>query len=430
MENHEETYVRSGAEDGVKQLITHQSQEVVGIMSYGLPREDEDHWRFSGELYDFSLEQSLSGEQALAIIKTIVDHYREAMTPPPADFFISREEMWKIQKVMNLPLEEIASAMNLTSTPDEKFMWQDANRTYYTYKITSRDSEKYYIGVSHVKTANATLEDCLNDGYMGSGGTSKKNKFNNWKKRHNNTLRKEILGIHKNRMSAFKDERDLIGDSWRDDPLCLNSRAGGETRPPHGETWEKKNCTEHGEAFHQGDKCASCAREKAVKSGHCEKHGESTFRGSKCERCIGESAIQENHCEIHGLVTFQGNKCSSCTTGAIVSEGYCEKHGLTAFRGEHCAKCVKLASQSLRKCPKHGLTKFTGDHCYTCTVQGSYSIDTCEKHGEVKFHGGKCILCRPSNVTLKECPTHGLSKHRGSSCYKCAAARRKPLKNN
>ena len=105
-------------------------------------------------------------------------------------------------------------------------LWLNPERTFYTYRITAEGSDKYYIGYSHAKHANATEEELLRDGYYGSGGDSEGNKFFNWRKRHR-TVRKEILGIFDRRSEALAHEEELVGNAWRDDPLCLNSVPGG-----------------------------------------------------------------------------------------------------------------------------------------------------------------------------------------------------------
>ena len=427
----DELTIREVREGGVRKLVAVRAGEILAALSYGPPRGEEYRWRFSGELYDFSpspphrRESRHGTETMLELLVAFVTHYCEVMIPPPADFFVPREEAEMICDSVGISKEKLAETLRLVETSEGNLAWRDENRTYYSYRITASDSAKYYIGVSHVKKANASEEECLEDGYYGSGGAGRKNKFNNWRKRHRENLRKEILGIHNTRMRAFREERELVGDAWRDDPLCLNSRPGGEVRPPHGASGEVARCPEHGETWHQGERCARCVRASSVGRGFCGVHGEVTLRGSRCERCIGERAISEGHCEKHGAVTLQGSTCSSCTTESIVSERQCERHGLTAFRGEHCARCLKLDSQSLRRCPIHGLVKFTGERCNTCLIRESYSLETCEVHGESKHQRGRCVACRPSPVSSKECSVHGLSKHRGDSCYRCAAARRR-----
>lgn len=393
------------------------------------------------------------------------------------------DEQGKRKSNRRIFLEELGWHIEET-TADSIYEWIDPDRTYYTYRITARDSSKYYYGVSHVKKAHATVEDCLTDGYWGSGGAGgarEANKFRNWRTAHRDFLQKEILGRFRMAAPAYVAEGKLIGDLWRNDPLCLNSTAGGRsggafTRRQsyelgfcieHGETklrngkcakcwvskrWSKgdcelhgavnlrdgicvncknlstvvlKACPKHGRTKHQGDICPRCRAESQLSKRDCEIHGKDVvYVGEECASCRNTDRIRVLECELHGVSKHIGDRCYKCFSGT--QEKTCEIHGLTKHNGEACLKCTKAKSISRGNCPIHGEVKFSGNSCITCENQKAVSVQICPVHGEVKFQGDRCSSCtNGSLISLKICEKHGETKHRGNSCYKCVGERRK-----
>lgn len=360
---------------------------------------------------------------------------------------------------------------------DRVYEWVNPGVTFYTYKITALDSDKYYYGVGHVKKGNATHDDCLTDGYYGSGGKDSKNKFHNWKKKHASKLVKEVVETYSRKSEAYRGEADLIGDAWRNDALCLNSRAGGFVVPAnrivflekeceihgwathagkscrrcssaksikallceeHGVTLhqgehckrcisEKKNavkaCPVHGSALHQGSACLACSASKAFSTKHCEVHGEVTFRGASCMLCAASDRFEKEVCEVHGEATFRGGVCLSCDVTSRISMKNCSRHGVTLHQGDSCCKCSSV-SATVKTCEKHGEVSFTGDACNVCRAEKSVTKGLCVVHGEVTHTGSKCRLCvNQKAVRWEECEHHGMAKHQGNSCCSCNAQR-------
>jgi len=275
-------------------------------------------------------------------------------------------------------------------------------RTYYTYKITAADSDKYYYGVSHVKIANATKQDCLEHNYYGSGGRNnpekQQNKFVNWKRKHSNALTKEIVEIFKDKDEAYKSEKELIGDLWKTDLKCLNSRAGGINI---GEIntegkYSIKTCKIHGEVTHVGDTCATCTSNKSVKIKYCEIHGKVKHLNDECRTCKLESIIKIKNCDIHGKTKHLKNNCYKCNENPfVVTIDNCEKHGKAEHLGSKCRKCITDEVVTEKECTIHGLVKHQGNNCATCKAN--------------------------KEINLKHCPIHGLTKHNGKTCYTCIA---------
>lgn len=340
----------------------------------------------------------------------------------------------------------------VSTSGDKLFEWLNPNITYYTYKITASDSDKYYYGVSHVKKPNATVEDCLNDGYYGSGNRHRpeRNKFLVWRKKHSETLVKEVLELFRFKNEAYNSEKVLVGDNWKTDPLCLNSREGGIVSNfflSGPSNILEKECSVHGRTLHRGDSCFKCSAAKTVTVQVCEVHGETKFVsgecrkcfcqnnvallecsihglskhiGSKCYRCLGERNAVVDSCVIHGVTKFQGGKCCKCSAAEAVSTDVCEVHGETVFYRGTCRKCVNDSSITLSGCSVHGLVKHNGSSCCLCVSDGSFSVQVCGKHGDTKFIGSRCRKCvAENNISVKECSVHGMSKHIGSRCYQC-----------
>lgn len=370
------------------------------------------------------------------------------------------------------------------TTADSIYEWIDPNRTYYTYRITASDSEKYYYGVSHVKITNATIAQCLDDGYWGSGGGSKGNKFRNWKQKHQANLKKEVLETFSRAAVAYEAENRLIGDSWQTDHLCLNSTAGGKSGGAFSrrQSFQMGECSSHGETIVRSGKCVKCWTAKRWSDGQCDLHGSVRLRDGKCTNCENLKTVALKECPIHGETKHQGSHCTNCRAEAQFSSGICETHGesvhtvdgciscrnaerielkqcpdhglskhigdscyrcFSATRdaicaihgkskhnGESCLKCVKAKSISLKNCAVHGETKFSGSSCMSCEAQKVVSLKRCPVHGETKHQGDKCSSCTNSAlIALRVCPKHGETKHRGKSCYKCASERRKDRKS-
>ena len=95
------------------------------------------------------------------------------------------------------------------------------NKFYYTYKITLLKGSlagHYYFG-QH-RTYN------LNDGYAGSGRKIK-NYYEKYGKIEHQTYIKEIIAFYNNEDELNQAEKDLIGDKYKTDKLCLNLISGG-----------------------------------------------------------------------------------------------------------------------------------------------------------------------------------------------------------
>lgn len=371
------------------------------------------------------------------------------------------------------------------TTGDSVWEWINPNLTHYVYKTTASDSDKYYYGVSHVKKSNATVEDCLEHDYYGSGGNSKLNKFTNWRLKHNSFLSKEILAIFPTAAQAYKYEKAVIGDLWKDDPLCLNSAFGGISGGAfvRRQNFETGVCSIHGDTKFRNDKCVKCWTSKRWSDGDCEVHGDTKFRDGICITCQNLKTVTLKECRVHGLVKHQGDNCAKCSSSSLFSKGDCSVHGknvayikdecvscrnlervklkecsahgltkhigdkcykcfnltveaacnihgLSKHNGSTCLKCAKNKSITTKNCSVHGYVTFSGDSCMTCESQKSTMIKICEKHGSSKFQGDKCSKCTNAGlISLKMCNEHGETKHRGNSCYKCIAQRRKDSKS-
>lgn len=283
---------------------------------------------------------------------------------------------------------------------DKVYEWINQNYTYYTYKITATDSDKYYYGVSSVNIPHATREQCHNHPYYGSGGNKNPttNKFVNWKKKHENTLVKEVLGIFKNRSESYRAEKELVGDLWTTDPLCLNSCPGG------GYTGSNPGWT------------------GMVVMKECPVHGLVKHRGNACCSCTAQQSIAQRECPVHGMTTHQGDTCNKCAIQSVFTVQHCDIHGDTIFVGETCGKCRNLSTIEELACPTHGLVKHRAGKCCSCNAESSVHTDICPTHGETKFVGSHCRKCMSRKQdTKKICVLHGESVHRGNSCMKCTS---------
>lgn len=342
-------------------------------------------------------------------------------------------------------LEDLGWHIEETSG-DSVWEWINPEYSFYTYRITASDSRKYYYGVHGLKVAFASIEDCLMDGYFGSGGA----KFSNWKSRHSRTLKKEVLSIYSRKAHAYSAEKVLVGDSFKSDPLCLNSIVGGPLQPYSRSTIGVKYCEIHGETKHNGSTCLKCSSAERYTSEICEIHGASSFFGEFCQKCTslasktirvcpvhGETKHQGDscykcmkkgkieNCSIHGAVIHFGGNCMSCGNEESLHMADCSIHGLTKHRGSTCYKCVNESSITMAECHVHGLTKHRGSACFKCrNSQPAIAEKECPIHGLTKHQGDTCSKCSRGAVVLKECSIHGETKHRGDACFKCAAAKR------
>ena len=350
------------------------------------------------------------------------------------------------------------------------------NHTYYTYKITADGSNRYYLGVSHVRFPNATSADCLAHSYMGSGGRI----FTLWKKKYQGSLHKEILGIYPTKEEGSQAEKELIGDLWKTDEYCLNMLPGGFDHKiaVMKDFVTEGNCPRHGITSFMGIACAKCTVEKQVSTKLCPVHGETKFRGSSCSKCALENRVMIRTCPDHGSVDHRGDRCLSCPPTSVFAIAICEyhgerrhrdglclvcrenqlieeksaasaqqlrreprkdspksqlqrnalavrncpQHGLVTHQGKTCSSCTTEKQITFKECPLHGMTKFRGNACYKCIQKDVYSIQNCPLHGEVTFRGNSCQPCIVAKtVEIRECSVHGLVPHRSSNCQKCSA---------
>ena len=85
---------------------------------------------------------------------------------------------------------------------------------HYCYRI-DYDGGLYYIG----KRSSVVSPEI--DPYDGSGSSIK-----------GLVGIKSILSLHESSEEAYDAERSLIGNRWKEDPLCLNEKPGGKGAPP------------------------------------------------------------------------------------------------------------------------------------------------------------------------------------------------------
>jgi len=86
---------------------------------------------------------------------------------------------------------------------------------HYVYRII-RDDGWYYYGIHST--------DDLEDEYFGSGSDLWRSIHYHGKEKHS----KEILEFTPDRDSARLREKELVGDKWKEDPICLNKMPGGQ----------------------------------------------------------------------------------------------------------------------------------------------------------------------------------------------------------
>lgn len=307
---------------------------------------------------------------------------------------------------------------NLNGT-NNLFEWKNENLTFYTYKIKSIYSSKYYYGVSHVKIPNATKEDCKEHNYYGSGGL----KYKNWKAKYISSLDKEIINLFKSKKDAYRSERLLISDLYIKDSDCLNSAAGGKDPRINKKNsrFVKKYCSIHKNTTFNNEKCVKCYVQKANSSSNCEVHGKAYFVLDKCRKCIQDKKVNLKYCEIHGLVKFQSNSCYKCFLNKRDTTKNCDVHGLSSFIGNSCRRCSH-ADISIKKCDLHGETKFEKDICFKCRASTKFSEDICKIHGQTIFMSQKCMKCSSAKImNLQNCKIHGQTLHQSNTCKKCVS---------
>lgn len=320
---------------------------------------------------------------------------------------------------------EILGWTEVEVSGDRLYEWVNENLTFYTYRITATNSDKYYYGVSHVKKPNATIEECKNDGYWGSGGA----KFQNWRSKHYTQLEKEVLKTFSRKSPAYKEEKRLIKGLYKDDPNCLNSTTGGMRSglefiaSSDNTSNENKICKIHGVTKHRGDSCLNCVASKSITIRACREHGNTKHRGSACSKCVASGSVSFRDCSIHGETKHRGESCTRCASIESIHIKTCPIHGKTKHQGNSCSTCSVNNSISLKNCPIHGETKHQGDSCSRCSILQAVSFKVCVIHGETKHMGNFCSKCVVDEATtLKICPIHGETKHRGEACSKCVSS--------
>jgi hypothetical protein len=338
----------------------------------------------------------------------------------PSDFFVKNG---MLSESVCLELDLIRS--------DEISGWFNSALTFYTYRTTATGSDKYYYGVKRLHIRSATINDCNSDNYFGSGSRGVTNKFRNWSKKHKESLQKEVISIYSNRPEAYKAEKELVGDLWRDDPLCLNSSPGGAMAPPRiFESSARGNCAIHGDVGFIGDKCRACINVGLSTKEVCELHGVTSHYAGSCRRCLLEKSLKTESCAIHGDTLFQNGKCLKCGGETKVSTRRCSIHGETSHLGGTCALCTSSKVFSDKSCPIHGATRFVGDKCSKCIHSSAFYMDVCATHGETKHKGGGCYKCNLAKSWSKQdCDVHGEAvTFQGANCLRCTREKAKAAK--
>jgi hypothetical protein len=417
---------------------------LLGIVQFCSPQEEEMKKRYTSELVRVCFKRDMA---IASDVSGLIDHYKNRHHP--TDFFIHQTNSTEAKDIFR---ECGMTLVHRKEEGDSLYEWVNPHLTFYTYKITALDSDKYYYGVSHVKKENATKIDCLTDEYYGSGGQAERNKFLLWKKKHRNTLQKTILGLFERKSLAFEAEDNLVGSLWKTDKLCLNSVKGGTRNsgtlkprplmisekdcPIHGVTkyrWSKcikcstsinviwGQCSSHGHTKFANDKCLKCKAKSRILIKNCPKHGMTSHNKNTCAKCHAQERTKLKECSKHGQTMHNGSTCSKCFAEEQVNFQICVIHGLSKFRSSSCYKCATDKRVQIKKCTIHGLTKYSGDKCYMCfSSKRVFTQANCPIHGIATFEGERCISCGIDKISSKEdCPVHGIVKHRGGSCCAC-----------
>lgn len=327
------------------------------------------------------------------------------------------------KRISNIDLFIRYCDYHLEDVPGDRFYeWRNPDVLFYTYKITSSTKSGYYIGRHGLRGKGLTISDCLADNYMGSGGA----KYKNWLTLVDpSTLHKEILGTYDTWEKVVSAETALVGDLYKDDPLCKNLRPGGignEGYSGLGPVITKATCPIHGFVNFSKDKCCTCTSNSSITFRSCNVHGESLHRGLSCLSCAKLKGYSSKECAIHGLTTFSKGGCWQCAQDSSWKTKECPIHGETSFHGNSCVKCLANKSINLRNCSIHGETVHQGTACRKCSGEKSVSLELCSIHGETKFRGKACYRCQAVAITLyEECKIHGHSRHQKGICIKCSA---------
>ena len=309
---------------------------------------------------------------------------------------------------------------------DRVYDWQNPRYAYYTYKVTEPSTGEYYIGRKSVYTESPVemvADDFAQDGYMGSGGKL----FKEWKRKHKDTLVKNILGIQTSWSESVKAEIEAIGLLYQQDPLCMNKVpggvgvAGGTAR----HEYVLRECPLHGNQKHTSHGiCVVCSASENTSKKMCETHGMTSHRGDVCLKCESESVYHISECASHGKTPHRNGKCCSCSAGSYA--GLCSVHGETLHTsGGTCFKCIAENNRpdiTVKTCPIHGETTFTGATCAKCAVSDTYTRGTCEIHGETTLRKGECTACssyRTYPISVQICKEHGSVKHIQDTCFTC-----------
>ena len=117
---------------------------------------------------------------------------------------------------------------------------------YYTYKITClKGSLKghYYLGQHKTKDIPSISKD-----YYYGGGKIIRDYYKKYGKVEGETYIKEIIQFYNNKEELNNAEQELIGDKFKNDPLCLNLKSGGNQNIRYSdETLEKMSSWERTE---------------------------------------------------------------------------------------------------------------------------------------------------------------------------------------
>lgn len=357
------------------------------------------------------------------------------------------------KRVNNIELF-LRSGYHLERRPgDRVYEWLNPNVTHYLYKITSKIDDGYYIG-RHTVRGSQSKEECLNDGYWGSGG----DKFKNWiAKVGKENLVKEILGIYPTRKALVKAEKKAIGELYKT-KSCKNTKPGGVGNAAYGfpkSQWQ--NCEKHGKTKYIGDSCRKCIAASYNLESVCDKHGKTWFKGKSCNKCTAEkanhvqfcndckketkhigdhcatclsqSSVSIKFCETCQRETkHQGDTCSACSAAAINVQKYCNNgHGLTWHKGDSCNKCAAESAQNKRYCKVcEEETNHLGERCSRCLVTSGLEVrycGDCRKKTTHRSKSGACVPCSTRAINSKGyCEKgHGLTWFKGSSCAKCSS---------
>lgn len=386
--------------------------DLVGAIQFALPLEKDNRKNHSLEILNFGADIKFDEvDIAIKLIQYYVAHYS------PADFFISestfKEDLGRYEK------NGIKFSKNSKTNLLE---WVNPNMTYYTYKLTAKGSRSYYYGLSHVNVREASEEDCVNDGYLGSGTSPH---FLRWKEKHKGNIEKTVEKIHRTKSEAFLHEAALVGALYKTDKNCLNSIEGGRLHGlPTKYNVKNRDCPIHGNTPHQGNVCCKCVKAGGTSEKFCKIHGISKHQGDQCYVCMNQKSVSILTCLIHGETNHQRDTCMNCVAENRISVKRCEIHGETKFTGNKCYKCISDESLSEKLCAKHGITTHKGISCFKCLSEQSIILDNCSKHGLVKHRGGSCCTCQArGSISKKICSSHGLQKHKGDTCVVCIVER-------